>query len=250
MSPDYTVTVHDPERAATFERIFGSATAPVRAPTPVLTALPGRGCALVYELDLDRLTREQRTRLIFYVAERFGHDAQRAAKQLHFLGMAILAEGCTVTQESSTMLPNTNPVPINAAPQLCERCGDTADTHAITVGPESHQFCTECIFDAMMVTEIGDACRICGCTDEHACEEGCFWSELPEICSRCAGRLAEIGAWHEAGRRGESDAQRQHSVAEQRGAERLTWLLATLGGSEGLSASDRGWTLQPEEAEV
>jgi hypothetical protein len=27
-------------------------------------------------------------------------------------------------------------------------------------------------------------CRECGCTDEHACEGGCYWFE-PELCSRC-----------------------------------------------------------------
>ena len=36
----------------------------------------------------------------------------------------------------------------------------------------------------------GPACRVCGCTDEAACEGGCFWIEDPEggdLCSNCAG---------------------------------------------------------------
>lgn len=29
-------------------------------------------------------------------------------------------------------------------------------------------------------------CRMCGCTDEKACEGGCFW-KAPDLCSECAG---------------------------------------------------------------
>lgn len=28
-------------------------------------------------------------------------------------------------------------------------------------------------------------CRVCGCTDNHACPGGCYWVE-PDLCSRCA----------------------------------------------------------------
>jgi hypothetical protein len=28
-------------------------------------------------------------------------------------------------------------------------------------------------------------CRVCGCTEEHACEGGCSWVE-PDLCSACA----------------------------------------------------------------
>ena len=28
-------------------------------------------------------------------------------------------------------------------------------------------------------------CRVCGCTDEMACDEGCYWVE-PDLCSTCA----------------------------------------------------------------
>lgn len=31
----------------------------------------------------------------------------------------------------------------------------------------------------------GGVCRVCGCTDDHACEGGCYWVE-PDLCSRCA----------------------------------------------------------------
>jgi hypothetical protein len=29
-------------------------------------------------------------------------------------------------------------------------------------------------------------CRVCGCTDNHACPGGCYWVE-PGLCSVCAG---------------------------------------------------------------
>lgn len=31
----------------------------------------------------------------------------------------------------------------------------------------------------------GGTCRACGCTDDHACEGGCYWVE-GDLCSRCA----------------------------------------------------------------
>jgi len=30
-----------------------------------------------------------------------------------------------------------------------------------------------------------DTCRECGCSDDDACEGGCFWVEA-DLCSRCA----------------------------------------------------------------
>lgn len=54
-------------------------------------------------------------------------------------------------------------------------------------------------------------CKICGCTDNHACEGGCFWVDINNsICSKCAidqsvmfenkatGRKVRIvGAYHD-----------------------------------------------------
>ena len=34
------------------------------------------------------------------------------------------------------------------------------------------------------------SCRSCGCTDEHACAEGCWWV-AKDLCSSCAGYSAE-----------------------------------------------------------
>jgi|GEM_PF-6058338 len=39
-------------------------------------------------------------------------------------------------------------------------------------------------------------CRVCGCTDEWGCEEGCFWMES-DLCSSCAGATStNSGARH------------------------------------------------------
>jgi hypothetical protein len=39
------------------------------------------------------------------------------------------------------------------------------------------------------------ACAGCGCTDEHACAEGCGWV-APGLCSRCAGDVdAAVAGW-------------------------------------------------------
>jgi hypothetical protein len=32
-------------------------------------------------------------------------------------------------------------------------------------------------------------CRVCGCTDDHACEGGCYWVEA-DLCSKCAEKCA------------------------------------------------------------
>jgi transcriptional regulator with XRE-family HTH domain len=32
-------------------------------------------------------------------------------------------------------------------------------------------------------------CRVCGCTDDHACEGGCYWVEA-DLCSKCAEKHA------------------------------------------------------------
>lgn len=59
----------------------------------------------------------------------------------------------------------------------------------------------------------GGTCRACCCTDDHACEGGCFWVE-DDLCSRCAAieisdrlqaELKRCGALREAGRISEND---------------------------------------------
>lgn len=35
-------------------------------------------------------------------------------------------------------------------------------------------------------------CRVCGCTDEHACPDGCYWVE-EDLCSACDGKAESEG---------------------------------------------------------
>lgn len=36
-------------------------------------------------------------------------------------------------------------------------------------------------------------CRVCGCTDEHACDGGCWWVDSSRtLCSTCSGTPADL----------------------------------------------------------
>lgn len=37
----------------------------------------------------------------------------------------------------------------------------------------------------------GTKCRVCGCTEEKACPDGCYWVE-PDLCSQCAPAARSI----------------------------------------------------------
>ena len=44
-----------------------------------------------------------------------------------------------------------------------------------------------------MILEEGERkCRVCGCTDERGCPEGCWWVE-DDLCSSCAGKEQDDG---------------------------------------------------------
>lgn len=40
------------------------------------------------------------------------------------------------------------------------------------------------------------ACRVCGCTEHNACDEGCSWVRVeknsPPLCSACSGTAADM----------------------------------------------------------
>lgn len=37
-----------------------------------------------------------------------------------------------------------------------------------------------------------ETCVLCGCTDENACKDGCFWV-APCLCSQCAEKMEALG---------------------------------------------------------
>ena len=67
-------------------------------------------------------------------------------------------------------------------------------------------------------------CRICGCSDEHACPGGCYWVE-DDLCSRCDKAIEAVARWkignlekleHQvdagAGKLGGEDLELEHQV--------------------------------------
>lgn len=79
----------------------------------------------------------------------------------------------------------------------CSRCREPIAEHEVPIllwpmsrtsvtvgdslaGDAMYQYCTRCAMDPD-----SDRCRVCGCTQNHACEEPCSWVE-PGLCSSCA----------------------------------------------------------------
>lgn len=52
---------------------------------------------------------------------------------------------------------------------------------------ESEKCWERWLLQCVKETTLGMVCRVCECTDLHACEGGCYWVE-PNLCSRCAGK--------------------------------------------------------------
>lgn len=49
------------------------------------------------------------------------------------------------------------------------------------------------IFGSIFDPEPGAKCKVCGCTDDRACEGGCSWATLDRngkkgVCSNCVGK--------------------------------------------------------------
>lgn len=96
MGKDFTVTICEPERRAMFEAVFGTATVHVESPFPTKANLPGRPDSLIYELDLESITPEQREKLVAFLAEKFGISAEEVDALLEAHGVPILADDCVV----------------------------------------------------------------------------------------------------------------------------------------------------------
>ena len=98
MSTDFTARIDgDDERTAAWRAVFGDDTIPLRSPIPHMANLPGRGEELVYLLDIEALTVEQRGRLVQHIASRFDYPAEEVDATLDDHGCPILAEHVTVT---------------------------------------------------------------------------------------------------------------------------------------------------------
>ncbi len=99
MASDFMVTVHG-ERAKDWEAVFGTTTLPVRAPHPYPASVPGKGFTMVYDLDLDLVTPEQRERLVGHLATRFGLTEREVERDIERQGVPLLAEDCSVAVQN------------------------------------------------------------------------------------------------------------------------------------------------------
>jgi hypothetical protein len=100
-----TVTIFG-ERAAAFERVFGTAKVPVLSFLPELAALPGFDEPQpVYLIDLTWVVREgHRGALVGFLAGRFGLPRELVDADLELYGMPILAADCVVSTDTRDFL--------------------------------------------------------------------------------------------------------------------------------------------------
>lgn len=94
MSADFQLTVHG-ERAADFQRIFGSATVSVESAVPLSLNVGGEE-RLAYLLDLDELTEEQNNNLVQHLMAKYDATWDQVLDQIENNGMPILAEDTTM----------------------------------------------------------------------------------------------------------------------------------------------------------
>lgn len=88
-----------------WESMLGSRSVPVKGWLPERARLPGfNQPQLVYMLDLDAFTDEQRETLAREVGGKFGLSIEEARRELEEHGMPVLAEGCTVSTDTPHFL--------------------------------------------------------------------------------------------------------------------------------------------------
>ena len=97
MSKDFSVIVHNPERIEEWMAVFDTNILYVKSPIPFLANLPGHPNTLVYMLDLDQYTDEQRHRLVQHIATKFHKEPLVVESELDAQGLPILAEDCNVS---------------------------------------------------------------------------------------------------------------------------------------------------------
>ena len=97
---DFKAKITNPERAAEFEKVFGTSTVFIKSPLPSRTnGIPGKPDQLIYELDLELLTSEQLDNLVIWISNKFGLPVDEARSELKRVGMPILADSCIVIIE-------------------------------------------------------------------------------------------------------------------------------------------------------
>lgn len=76
-----------------------------------------------------------------------------------------------------TKVPDASNPPSNTRVVKPYACADCA---AFTIDPKVHNEAHD-----------GPACEGCGCTEDNACEGGCWWV-APRLCSQCDSRMSRV----------------------------------------------------------
>ena len=97
MGKDFFVTITEPTHKAEMEAILGTATVQVKSPIPERAHLPGKPNALVFYLDLEAITDEQREKFVAHIAQKFNLTERFVNENLDEHGIPILDEYCIVT---------------------------------------------------------------------------------------------------------------------------------------------------------
>ena len=97
MGKDFTATITNPKRAEEWEALLGITTVYIKSPIPKRANLPGHPNALIYELDMDLITNEQRRLLEQHFHLKFGVPEEMVLETLEEIGVPILADDCIVS---------------------------------------------------------------------------------------------------------------------------------------------------------
>lgn len=99
-----TAKIIDPERKAFWESVFDTDRVPIKSFIPTRADLPGHPDALIYELDLQAITPEQRKCLIQGLAERFNLAPEYVARSLECQGVPIWSDHVIISTTDRAMM--------------------------------------------------------------------------------------------------------------------------------------------------
>ncbi len=95
----HKIIVRDGVRATEWREVMGSHELPIVSPFPRRVNLPGHDAALVYMLNLQQITPEQREKLVAHLARKFWLPEQEVREQIERVGVPILAVDCIVVSD-------------------------------------------------------------------------------------------------------------------------------------------------------
>ena len=97
MCYEYTVTIKDPARRATWFVYLGTDTLPIVSPFPTRANVPGHPDALVYLVDFEALDTEAQDCLVLMLGDDFGIPYQEVRGELAaWPRVPVLAEGTII----------------------------------------------------------------------------------------------------------------------------------------------------------